>query len=310
MTQQGGEQKTMASAEVNARPQPLFWKHAGAWISALPRSALLSMVGPLILCVVGYVGWRNYGAQRLDMAYYGLKKENVHITPQDKWMRTSNVLDDIFKSNALANVSLLDSQTPVLLARVFDAHPCVRKTLRVERMAGQVMVKVEYRSPVAMVARFKADDASEKLDFFPIDVDSVLLNTENFTDTDVPNYITIYPDNMKSNGKLVNGKPFGDSGVADAAKLCWLLQPIREAAKITKLYVYPKTPQVGKSKWWLELETVAGPRIEWGSAPGMEGLGEPTADLKLKQLLNAAADSKIWSQKSIVLTGQTRTTSN
>ena len=35
------------------------------------------MVGPSVLCIVGYFGWLYYGAHNLDMAYYGLKKENI-----------------------------------------------------------------------------------------------------------------------------------------------------------------------------------------------------------------------------------------
>lgn len=299
--------KIMASAEVNSRPQPLFWRHVALWLSSIPRSALLSMVGPLLLCVFGYVGWRFYGAPRLDMAYYGLKKENIHVPAQLKWMRETNVLDEVFDQSNLSNMSLLDSQTPVVLARLFNAHPCVRRTLRVERLAGQIMINLEYREPVAMVCCMVRNEATgqENAQFLPVDVESVLLNTKNFTSSDVPQYIAIHTDNQTLTGKLVEGKPFGDSRIEEAVKLCWLLQRFREAVKITGVYVY-KAPRVGKSRWWLEIETSSGPRFEWGSAPGMEGLEEPTAETKLNQLLAAAKDSKQWSQANIVLSGQSR----
>lgn len=298
----------MASAEVNSRPQPLFWRHVSLWLSVIPRSALLSMVGPLLLCVSGYVGWRFYGAQRLDMAYYGLKKENIHVPSRMKWMRETNVLDEVFDQSNLSNMSLLDSQTPVVLARLFNAHPCVRKTLRVERLAGQVMINLEYRQPVAMVCGMAIDKVSgqEKAQFLPVDVESVLLNTKDFNETDVPQYISIHTENPILPERLVAGKPFGDSKVEEAVKLCWLLQRFRESVKITGIYVY-KAPRVGKTRWWLEIETASGPRFEWGSAPGMEGLDEPTAETKLNQLLAAAKDSKQWSQANIVLSGQSRT---
>jgi hypothetical protein len=118
------------------------------------------MVGPLLLCVFGYVGWRFYGAPRLDMAYYGLKKENIHVPAQLKWMRETNVLDEVFDQSNLSNMSLLDSQTPVVLARLFNAHPCVRRTLRVERLAGQIMINLEYREPVAMVCCMVRNEAT------------------------------------------------------------------------------------------------------------------------------------------------------
>jgi hypothetical protein len=298
----------MASAEVNSRPQPLFWRHLGLWIQSIPRSALLSMIGPLVLCVCGYLGWRFYGAPRLDLAYYGLKKENIHLSPaQPSWMRTTKVLDDVFQGSSLANMSLLDSQTPIVLARVFDAHPCVRATQRVERMAGQVMVKLEYRLPVAMVACQVPDQATGKdqHSFLPVDADAVLLKTDNFLPEDVPKYISIYAESLNSNHKLVDGKPFDDSRVKEAVKLCQLLQPIREAAKITRVYVYPsrRVERLEKALWFLEIETADGPRIQWGSAPGLEGFGEPTAETKIKQLLSAITDSKQWSQEHIRLAG-------
>ena len=284
----------MASAEVNTRPQPLFWKHVATGIRSLPRAAILSMVGPLLLCVLGYFGWRYYGAPKLDMAYYALKKENIHVSAQPRWLKNTNVLDEVFGGSSLANLSLLDGQTSVILARAFDAHPCVQKTASVHRMAGQIMVNLEYRMPVAMV-RCPSHESNKADDFFPVDAASVVLVRKNFTNEDVPQYIWIYHGIDEKVGELFEGKPFGDSGVEKAAKLCALLLPYREAAKITRVYVY-------KSRW-LELETEKGPRIQWGSAPGEELLGEQSAQAKLKRLIAIASDSKQWSQENINLAG-------
>jgi len=296
----------MATAEVNTRPQPLFWRHVASWISSIPRAALLSMVGPLILCVVGYFGWRYYGASKLDRAYYGLKKENIHITAQPKWLKNTNVLDEVFASGALANLTLLDSQTPVTLAKVFDAHPCVRKTLRVQKMAGQVMINLEYRQPVAMVCFRVQDDkkgqGKEEYSYLPVDTDSVLLDTKNFSYEDVSQYISIYPLDMEMPSKLLEGQPLGDTRVEEAVRLCTVLLPYREGAKITRVYVYDSR-QVGKTRWLMELETSTGTRVTWGSAPGLEGLGEKTAQAKLEQLRKDASDSARWSNGSIDLTG-------
>lgn len=292
----------MASSEVNMRPQPMFWGQVATLIRSVPRSALLSMVGPLLLCVVGYFGWRYYGAPKLDMAYYGLSKENIHVTAQPKWLTSTNVLDEVFAGSSLSSLSLLDAKTPVVLARVFDAHPCVRKTHRVQKMAGQVMINLEYRMPVAMVCFPPLEGTNGKDRHFAVDVDSVLLDQKNFDSDDIPKYIAIYPGNMELNSNLVEGKPFGDSRVEEAVRLCAFLMPLREAAQITRIYVY-KAPQVGKSRWLMEIFTKSGPRIVWGSAPGMEGLGEPTAETKLNRLSVFASDSKVWSEKQIDLSG-------
>jgi hypothetical protein len=297
----------MATAEMNTqpRPQPMFWTHLAQWIRAIPRSALLSMVGPLALCVLGYFGWRYYGASKLDLAYYALTKENLHLPPQPRWLKNTNVLDEVFDGSALGNLSLLDSRTSAVLARVFDAHPCVRKTHRVTPTAGQVMIHLEYREPVAMVCLPEPNSkpGAERYGYLPVDIDSVLLNPNNFSEEDVLQYIAIYPPTpMEMPTKLVIGKPLGDSRVTEPVKLCQLLAPLKEGAKIARVYVYP-SQITGKTRWWLELETLNGARIQWGSAPGLEGPYENTADAKIKQLIKISSDGSATSNKPLDLSG-------
>ncbi|MEQ1825233.1 MAG: hypothetical protein ABL921_04780 [Pirellula sp.] len=295
----------MASAEVNTQPQPqpLFWRHLALWIRSIPRSALLSMVGPLALCIVGYFGWRYYGAAKLDLAYYGLRKENIHLPPQPRWLKKTNVLDEVFEGSSLGNLSLLDARTPVVLARVFDAHSSVRKTHRVQPTAGQVMIHLEYREPVAMVCLPSKENTGEVIHkFLAVDADSVLLAMENFTKEDVPNYIWIYPPIEEMPSNLVEGKEFGDPRVSEAVKLCKLLSPLREGANITRVYVY-SSKHIGKTRWWLEIETAHGTKIQWGSAPGLEGPYENSADAKIKQLIKVSSDGSQSTNKNIDLTG-------
>ena len=268
-----------------------------SWIRSIPRSAILSMVGPSLLCVIGYFGWLYYGAHNLDIAYYGLKKENILITQQPPWLKKTNVLDEVFNGGSLSRLSLLDGKTPEFLARVFDAHPCVFKTHRVEKMAGGVVVNLEYRIPVAMVSC----RCQGKEGFFPVDKESVLLNADNFSETDIPQYITIFPSEtaLETNGN--EGRPFGDPRVAEAAVLCSLLRPLREAVKISQVLVYPSSV-AGKAKWVLEIHTTeTGPSFVWGSCPGKEGLGEALPETKLKRLIEVASDGKQWKQGRIDL---------
>ena len=295
----------MATAEVNSQPrqQPIFWNHLVSWIRSIPRTAILSMVGPSLLCVVGYFGWLYYGAHKLDMAYYGLKKENIHITPQPAWLKKTNVLDEVFNGSSLSRLSLLDGKTPEVLARVFDAHPCVRKTHRVEKMAGGVVINLEYRIPVAMVHCQLIDKASGQSQegFLPVDAEAVLLAADNFTPSDVPQYITIFASGAPVDTNGNEGKAFSDPRIKEAAGLCSLLLPYREAAKISRVMVYG-SKQPGKTNWVLEIQTAgSGPSFRWGSCPGKEATGEPLPEAKLKQLMAAASDSKTWNQGQIDL---------
>ncbi len=299
----------MASVDVNSqtRQQPIFWNHLVSWIRAVPRVAILSMVGPSLLCVIGYFGWLNYGAHKLDVAYYGIKKENVFLTTQPPWIRTKNkVLDEVFNGSDLSRHSLLDAKTPGYLASVFDAHPWVRKTNCVQPMAGGVKIDVEYRVPVAMVAC----ERDGKHDFFAIDGDAILLDHFDFNDSDVPRYIWIYA--LGANTTSKEGKPFGDPRIVEAAKLCRFLLMDRERCKISRVMVYPpSTPGRGNSV--LEIQTVQktksteeGPSFRWGSCPGMEGPGEPPAEAKLAMLKEIVSDNQRWKPGLVDLTGAQR----
>ncbi len=296
----------MASVDVNSQPrqQPIFWNHLVTWVRAVPRVAILSMVGPSLLCVIGYFGWLNYGAHKLDVAYYGIKKENVFLTAQPPWIRKKNkVLDEVFSGSDLSRHSLLDARTPGYLASVFDAHPWVRKTNCVQPLAGGVKIDVEYRVPVAMVACVRE---GREPDFFAIDGDAILLDHFDFNKADVPLYIWIYAKDANTTSK--EGKPFGDPRVEEAAKLCRFLLLDRERCKISRVVVYP--PTLGRNNSMLEIQTVLetkstkeGPRFQWGSCPGMESPGESPPEIKLAKLKEIVSDNQRWKPGLVDLTG-------
>ncbi len=298
----------MASVDLNSqsRQPPIFWNHLVAGLRSIPRVAVLSMVGPSVLCVVGYFGWLFYGAHNLDMAYYGLKKENVYLTSQPPWIRNTRVLDAVFEQSSLSRLSLLDAKTPGYLASVFDAHPWVRRTTCVQPMAGGVKIDVEYRKPVAMVA---CQRNGKWGGFFPIDVDSVLLDSRDFIENrdaehrtlekkDTENYIWIYvlPDGADTN--RLQGQTFGDSRIAEAAKLCSFLLEDRERCRISRINIYPKTNI-------LEIRTVEneGPTFIWGSAFFREGLGEVSPHVKLAKLREVVSDNQRWKPGVVDLSG-------
>jgi hypothetical protein len=299
----------MASVDVDSRSpqQPLFWNHLVSWIRAIPRAAILSMVGPSLLCVIGYFGWLNYGAHNLDMAYYGLKKENIHITLQPTWLKETKVLDEVFQQNALSRLSLMDVKTPETLVRVFDAHHAVYKTHRVEKMAGGVMVTIEYRMPVAFVQFPITDESGQtKAGFFPIDKESVLLASNNFSRSDVRQFIVIRASGDSPFTSEREGRPFGDPRIEEAARLCSLLAPLREACKIECVNVYGSMA-TGKAKWVLEIQTAEPERrFKWGSCPipGKEGVGEPPAAVKIERFKTAISDSRQTKDMIDLTTGQ------
>jgi len=291
----------MATADTNATnsSSPMFWKHLWGWIQAIPRAAILSLIGPSILLLVGYLGWRHYGAKALDSTFYALKQENIHLTNSPPWLKT-NVVEEVYQGSGLNRMSLLDDQTAAVVARAFDTHPWIRRTYRVQKMAGgQMMVNVEFREPVAMVHCQTDPDETSGMptseSFLPVDGEGVLLPTKDFSQGDIANYILVYAKNIRASDHRRVGTPLGDSQIGEAIQLCRLLAPIRNEANILSVYVYPAR-RLGKGKWSLEIATKGGPRILWGSAPGLEGLDEPTSHLKMKRLLEIVSQRELWTQ--------------
>jgi hypothetical protein len=305
---------------------------------AIPKAAILSMVGPIALLLTGYLGWRFYGAKALDSTYYALKKENIHISDPPPWLR-SDVVAEVFSESGLERMSLLDDQTSAVIAKAFDTHPWVRKTHRVQRMAaGQIMVNLEFRQPIAMVhclsdvqaqvggpsgdadnmpdvspaskgvvandAQGEASqDAAGQESFLPVDTEGVLLPTKDFSQADIANYLLIYGQNIKAVDYPRVGMVLNDSQVQEAIMLARLIEPLRSSGqmKLSSIYVYPSGASP-RSRWKLELTTKGGPRILWGSPPGKEASGEPTANTKLKRLVELARDPKRVGSSEVDLT--------
>ncbi len=288
---------------------------------AIPKAAILSMVGPIALLLTGYLGWRFYGAKALDTKYYALRKENIHISDPPPWLR-SDVVSEVFTESGLERMSLLDDQTSAVIAKAFDSHPWVRKTHRVQRMAaGQVMINLEFRQPIAMVHCVaggpstsvdrsqgeRSEGVAEQESFLPVDTEGVLLPTKDFTQADIANYLLIYAQSVRASDYPRVGMILGDSQIQEAILLARLVEPLRASGqmKLSSIYVYPATISQ-RSRWKLELTTKGGPRILWGSPPGKEGSSEPTANAKLKRLGELALDPKVWGRNEIDLTGSSR----
>jgi len=308
--------------------QPRAWNHFPMAL-AIPKAAILSMVGPIALLLTGYLGWRFYGAKALDSTYYALKKENIHISDPPPWLR-SDVVAEVFSESGLERMSLLDDQTSAVIAKAFDTHPWVRKTHRVQRMAaGQIMVNLEFRQPIAMVhclsdapvqestptgassdlssgvptSAGATPDSAGQESFLPVDTEGVLLPTKDFSQADIANYLLIYGQNIKSVDYPRVGMVLSDSQIQEAIMLARLVEPMRSSGqlKLSSIYVYPSGASP-RSRWKLELTTKGGPRILWGSPPGKEASGEPTANSKLKRLVELARDPKRIGSAEVDLT--------
>jgi hypothetical protein len=267
-------------------PPPTRLQVALAKLKALPGAGFVFALIPLLL--IGYFGWYHWGAEHLDRALYALRMENVELTPQPGWLRT-DVREEVFRNGALEQVSLLDPQATATIAHAFDAHACVKTTVRVRKAGrGKVQVDLLYRMPAAMVYYERPTQSDGGLALiskgcFPIDDEGVVLPTTEFTREQVFEYFLIFAAGTAPKGDV--GMAFGDPRIMEALDLTKLLAPLRVPLKLERIYV-EQDPVVGSPSPWV-LRIVTKDRrevITWGHAPGKEISGEPRPEAKLAAL--------------------------
>ena len=243
-------------------------------------SLTLSMFWPAILLVLGLSAWKYWGSEHVANRFHGLVLEKISITPQPEHIR-SDIVKAVYQDTAMQGVSLLDRQATTKIAAAFSMHPWVRKVIGVRKLpGGEIDVRLQYRTPVAMVHVYKPDQTDDRSYFFPIDGDGVLLPTSEFTTAETSNYLYIEVPGVYTTNPVGSG--FGDSRVKAAARLAEYLSPFRDEIGIRSIGVYGDPRQMEIPQ--LELVTSEEARIFWGSPPGVEPPGEATAKMKLQRL--------------------------
>lgn len=245
--------------------------------------AALAVLWPALLIICGYSAWHRWGSEHVSSKYGTIDPTLIRVTEPPAYVRT-NIVKAVYRDTAMEGLSLLDRQATAKIASAFSMNPWVRNVIGVRKLSGGVIdVRLEYRAPVAMVLVFKPDPADTRSYFFPVDGDGVLLPTGEFARAETSQYIYIEVPGVYSTNR--EGSPFGDARVEAAAKLAELLAPYREDAQLRSIGVHGDLRQTEVPQ--LELTTHGGARLFWGSPPGMELPGEPTARMKLRSLLAA-----------------------
>jgi len=248
--------------------------------------AAFAVVWPLLLIVGGYVAWHRWGAVHVAGKYSGIDPTMIQVTEPPSHVRT-NLVKTVYRDTAMDGLSILDRQATAKIASAFSMHPWVRKVVGVRKLpGGKIDVRLEYRKPVAMVHVYKPNDPENRSYFFPVDGEGVLLPGNEFAEAETRNYIYIEVPNVYTSNAV--GTPFGDASVEAASALAAILFPYREQTQIRSIGIHGDPRQTDVLQ--MELTMQSGARMTWGSPPGSEVPGEPTAQMKLKSLL--AADQR------------------
>lgn len=237
-----------------------------------------------MLLVTGYVAWQQWGSHYVAHQYYGVQADAIHVTSPPTYVR-SDIIKTVYRDAAMDQLSLLDEQACAKVASAFASNAWVRRVVGVRKMAGgRLNVRLEYRQPVAMVHVISRHPDYDGPAFFAIDGEGVLLPTADFSRSETENFLhIIVPGAYPTGGE---GAEFGDSRVQAAALLAFLLHPFRESLGITSIGVHGDLRQNPVVQ--LEIAGEDGQRWFWGSPPGAEAQGEPTAKMKLQSLIDGA----------------------
>ena len=255
-------------------------------LHVVPGGSLLFALIPLV--IFGYWGWYHYGAIHIDRTFYSLKVEQVQISTQPAWIKSS-VLKEVFKEKRLDRINTLDPAATADIASAFETHPWVRSAKNVQKYSGGVTVDLVYRQPLAMLQVPYQDSESGKWTqgFYPIDQDGVVLPVSSFSKSQVSEFEFLLID-IENIDRTPEGMAYADVRVHHALKLAQFLEASgqRSALEIQWLRVTRDNDVSTGRPWLLQLLTAGNRMVIWGHTPGEEVGGENPPDRKLSDLAN------------------------
>lgn len=199
-----------------------------------------------------------------------LLPEAVELRGQAPWVKADVRAEALRGASLDRGLPLHDPELANRLARAFDMHPWVRRVVRVDlRHPAGATVEIECREPAAMVG------VSGGL--LAVDGEGVVLPSGDFTAESAATYPRLA--GIESSPQGPEGARWGDPAVEEGAALAQVIAPEWIALRLTEC----RPVDAGGRRSW-ELVDADGRTIVFGSAPGREAPGEPTAAAKIARL--------------------------
>lgn len=235
------------------------------------RRAGLGALAVVLAAALG-VGWlwKNHGD---TVGWSGdslLEPARVELRGVAPWVR-SDVKAEALKAASLdRGLPLTDPELANRLARAFDTHPWVKRVVgvRLSHPAAAV-VEVVCREPAAMVA--------VKGGVLAVDAESVVLPSADFTAEAAAEYPRLVGIDSSPQGP--EGARWGDPMVEEGAAVASVIGPDWKALGLVECR---PVVEAGTRRW--ELLGPDSRTIIFGSAPGHEREGEPSAAVKAAAL--------------------------
>lgn len=214
--------------------------------------------------------WRRFGD---DVTWGGdnlLEPASIEVRGVAPWIRADIKAEALKAASLDRGLPLTDPELANRIARAFDTHPWVKRVLGV-RLAHPpaAVVEIVCREPAAMVA--------VKGGLLAVDAESVVLPSADFTAEVAAEYPRLAGVDSSPQGP--EGARWGDPVVEEGAAVAAVIGPEWRALGLVECR---PVGAAGARRW--ELVGPEGRRIRFGSAPGGEAEGEPSAAVKLAAL--------------------------
>jgi hypothetical protein len=253
-------------------PPPDPAAQPGPFAFAREHSAGLGAVAVIAAAVAG--GWilvtRSPSPSVADRAKI-LVPENVDLVGAAAWVRGDLKAEALRDASLDGGLPLDDPELARRLARAFDIHPWVREVVSVSlRHPAAATVEIRCREPVAMVSVLGG--------LLAVDAEGIVLPSEDFTAESAARYPKI--SGIASGPRGAAGFAWGDPLVEEGAAIAAVIGP--EWGPLGLVECRPAALEKPPRPW--ELVGPGDREILFGSAPGQELAGEPTAAMKVARL--------------------------
>ena len=239
------------------------------------RAGLAALAVAAAAAAGGWLAWERYGPATAAQRDGILFPEDVTVEGLGPWVVCDLRTEALRNASLDGGLPLADAELPQRLERAFLMHPWVSDVRRVElRHPAAAIVELRCREPVAMV--------SWRGGLLAIDSEGVVLPSADFTAESAAGYPKV--TGIESSPLGLEGTRWGDPAIDEAAAVAAAVGPEWRALELRE--IRPVAAAGGRA--W---ELVAADRrvFHFGSAPGREPSGEPTAAVKIGRLQTLAA---------------------
>ena len=235
------------------------------------RRAGLGAIGVVVAAAIGAgLLWRQFGDGLTWTRSNLLEPDRIDVRGVAPWVRADLKTEALKAASLDRGLPLTDPELANRLARAFDTHPWVKRVVGVRlKHPPAAVVEVVCREPAAMVA--------VKGGLLAVDAESVVLPSADFTAEAAAGFPRLAGIDSSPLGP--EGARWGDVVVEEGAAIAAVIGPEWKALGLVECR---PVVEAGERTWQL-----VGPEsrtIRFGSAPGAERAGEPSAALKLAAL--------------------------